>query len=105
MVKSIINKHNKKYELNYKISANSFIQKQTGYISQFADVVGNTLGMKPNFSTGGGTSDARFIKDYCPVVEFGLLSETAHQANEYTEISNLQRLYNVYYHSLCKFLK
>lgn len=62
------------------------------------------LKIKPEFSTSGGTSDARFVKNYCPLVEFGLLSETAHKINEYTKISDLQKLYDVYYNFLMEIL-
>ena len=64
-----------------------------------------TIKSNAKFSTGGGTSDARFAVKYCKVVEFGLLARTAHKIDEYTEINDLQRLYNVYYNCLNKFLK
>ena len=53
-------------------------------------------GRTPELSTSGGTSDARFIKDYCPVVELGLVSETAHKVDEYLEIEDLENLTRVY---------
>jgi len=55
-------------------------------------VTGNT----PQLSTGGGTSDARFIKDYCPVVEFGLVGRTMHQVDERTSLDDLNVLTSVY---------
>lgn len=93
-----------KYDLNHSVSAESFIQEPTGLIADFIKVVTDTTEIKPNLSTSGGTSDARFIKNYCPVVEFGLCFSTAHKINEYTKIIDLQRLYHVYYNSLIKFL-
>jgi succinyl-diaminopimelate desuccinylase len=53
-------------------------------------------GRSPELSTGGGTSDARFIKDYCPVVEFGLVGKTMHQIDERTSISDLETLTSIY---------
>ncbi len=60
-----------------------------------AAVVGVT-GQTPELSTSGGTSDARFIKDYCPVVEFGLVGKTMHMANERVPLSDLQDLTRIY---------
>ncbi len=104
LVKETIEKYTEKYSLNNKPSANVFIQKPEGYIGKFANIVQEVTGLMPDLSTGGGTSDARFIQEYCQVVEFGLLSKTAHKINECTKISDLQKLYKVYYGALCKFL-
>lgn len=98
------NKYKLDYKLDSKISATSFIQQPIGLIADFIEVVKDTTKINPVLSTSGGTSDARFIKNYCPVVEFGLLSETAHKINECTKIADLQMLYHVYYNSLIKFL-
>lgn len=57
------------------------------------------------FSTTGGTSDARFIYQYCPVLELGLRSNMAHKIDEYCEIYDLQKLYDVYIVVLANFLK
>jgi succinyl-diaminopimelate desuccinylase len=53
-------------------------------------------GKEPELSTTGGTSDARFIKDYCPVLEFGLVGQTMHQVDEYTAVADLATLTAVY---------
>jgi succinyl-diaminopimelate desuccinylase len=53
-------------------------------------------GRQPELSTTGGTSDARFIKDYCPVLEFGLVGQTMHQVDERTAIDDLTTLTAVY---------
>ncbi len=107
-VEEIIKQHCKEYKVNSKLeyssSADSFIQNPNDKIKDFADIVERVLKIKSEFSTSGGTSDARFVKDYCPLVEFGLLSETAHKINEYTEISDLQKLYDVYYNFLMEIL-
>ncbi len=60
-----------------------------------AAIVAET-GQTPTLSTSGGTSDARFIKDYCPVVEFGLVGDTMHQTNERVAITDLDRLKQIY---------
>jgi succinyl-diaminopimelate desuccinylase len=68
--------------------------------SPFTDVVVNAVaevtGRKPKLSTSGGTSDARFIKDYCPVVEFGLVGQTMHATDECVPVKDLQMLTAVY---------
>jgi succinyl-diaminopimelate desuccinylase len=53
-------------------------------------------GAEPKLSTTGGTSDARFIKDYCPVLEFGLVGATMHQVDERTAVADLAELTAVY---------
>lgn len=53
-------------------------------------------GRKPDLNTGGGTSDARFITNYCPVLEFGLVGQTMHQVDERTPIADLEKLTTIY---------
>ena len=55
-----------------------------------------TVGIDCRLSTGGGTSDARFIRDYCPVIEFGLVGDTMHQINENTKVDDIVLLKNIY---------
>ncbi|MBP0615170.1 succinyl-diaminopimelate desuccinylase [Jiella mangrovi] len=55
-----------------------------------------TTGRRPELSTSGGTSDARFIKDYCPVIEFGLVGKTMHMSNERVALSDLEGLTKIY---------
>ena len=68
--------------------------------SPFTDVVigavAEVTGRTPKLSTSGGTSDARFIKDYCPVVEFGLVGTTMHAIDERVPVADLTRLTAVY---------
>ncbi len=53
-------------------------------------------GRMPQLSTSGGTSDARFIKDYCPVVEFGLVGKTMHMVDERVALADLETLTDIY---------
>ena len=73
----------------------------------FTDVVvgavAEVTGKKPALSTSGGTSDARFIKDYCPVVEFGLVGTTMHAIDERVPIADLTKLTAVYRRILEKY--
>jgi len=61
-----------------------------------AAAVKEVTGKDPDLSTTGGTSDARFIKDYCPVAEFGLVSQTMHKANESVAVEDMQTLTKIY---------
>ena len=60
------------------------------------DAIAKVTGRKPELSTSGGTSDARFITQYCPVVEFGLVGQTMHAIDERVPVADLQALTTVY---------
>lgn len=105
LINQKVETHTKKFKLESQLSAKSFIQDPIDRIEDFAKIVRSSTNIDTKFSTSGGTSDARFAIDYCNVVEFGLMSNEAHKINEFTKISDLQKLYNVYYDSLNKFLK
>ena len=66
--------------------------------------IAEVTGRKPKLSTSGGTSDARFIKDYCPVVEFGLVGTTMHAADERVPVADLTALTAVYRRILEKYI-
>ena len=53
-------------------------------------------GVTPELSTSGGTSDARFIKNFCPVAEFGLISQTMHKVDERIAVSDIRTLTDIY---------
>jgi succinyl-diaminopimelate desuccinylase len=65
-----------------------------------AGAVEAETGVRPVLSTSGGTSDARFVKDHCPVVEFGLVGRTMHQADERVEIAHIRQLEAIYHRVL-----
>ncbi|MGY6569132.1 MAG: M20/M25/M40 family metallo-hydrolase, partial [Salinarimonas sp.] len=62
-------------------------------------------GIRPQLSTTGGTSDARFIKSYCPVVEFGLVGQTMHKVDEHVAIADLEGLAAIYHGILMRYFK
>lgn len=73
--------------------ANPVFLTEPGPLSTLlAEAISDVTGLTPKLSTAGGTSDARFIKDYCPVVEFGLTTETVHQVDERVAVSDLEKL-------------
>ncbi|MEP4291251.1 MAG: succinyl-diaminopimelate desuccinylase, partial [Rhizobiaceae bacterium] len=69
-----------------------FLTSDDKLIEALSSAVSQVVGTRPDLSTGGGTSDARFIKDVCPVVEFGLVGQTMHQVDERVELSDLETL-------------
>jgi len=77
-------------------SSPSFLTRDDALIEALSDAVKQVTGQTPALSTTGGTSDARFIKDYCPVVEFGLVGKTMHMVDERVALSDLESLTLVY---------
>jgi succinyl-diaminopimelate desuccinylase len=77
-------------------NANVFVTKPGGFTDLAVAAIEAVTGRKPELSTSGGTSDARFITSYCPVIEFGLVGQTMHQIDERTPLSDLEKLTNIY---------
>jgi succinyl-diaminopimelate desuccinylase len=79
-----------------KISGEAFLTEHGPFTQLVAAAVADVAGRAPELSTGGGTSDARFIRTLCPVVEVGLVGATMHQVDEQTPIADIERLQKVY---------
>jgi succinyl-diaminopimelate desuccinylase len=77
-------------------NSSAFLTRPGPFVAMVADAVAETTGRRPELSTSGGTSDARFIKDYCPVVEFGLAGQTMHQVDERVPTADLVALTAIY---------
>jgi succinyl-diaminopimelate desuccinylase len=77
-------------------NADVFVTKPGPFTDLAVAAIADVTGRKPELSTGGGTSDARFIKDYCPVLEFGLVGQTMHQIDERTPVKDLITLTAAY---------
>jgi succinyl-diaminopimelate desuccinylase len=73
-----------------------FLTRNNALIASLSSAIESVTGQSPALSTTGGTSDARFIKDYCPVVEFGLVGQTMHMVDERVAVDDLERLTVVY---------
>jgi succinyl-diaminopimelate desuccinylase len=73
-----------------------FVIKPGPFTDLAVAAIEEVTGRKPEFSTSGGTSDARFIAKYCPVIEFGLVGQTMHQVDERTPVSDLEKLTRIY---------
>jgi succinyl-diaminopimelate desuccinylase len=77
-------------------NSNVFVTKPGVFTDLAVAAIEEITGRKPELSTSGGTSDARFISSYCPVIEFGLVGQTMHQVNERTPIADLEKLTKIY---------
>ena len=77
-------------------NSNVFVTKPGAFTDLAVAAIEKVTGRKPELSTSGGTSDARFIASYCPVIEFGLVGQTMHQIDERTPVEDLERLTEVY---------
>ena len=84
------------YELATEVSGEAFLTPPGRLSTIIAEAVAAVTGRTPALSTTGGTSDARFIKDHCPVAEFGLLSRTMHRADECVPVEAIDRLADIY---------
>ncbi len=79
-----------------QVSGESFLTPPGELSGLVGRAVEAETGVKPVLSTSGGTSDARFVKDHCPVVEFGLVGQTMHQVDERVEVAQIEALKRVY---------
>jgi succinyl-diaminopimelate desuccinylase len=91
------------YELAVRISGESFLTPPGSLSSLVADSVREVTGLTPELSTTGGTSDARFIKDACPVCEFGMVGISMHKADERCAVADLENLTKIYHLMLAKY--
>ena len=105
ILNDIFKKHtegtNYQIDIDYYESAEPFLTKKGRFTQIVKDSVDQITGMQAKLSTTGGTSDARFFKDYCEVAEFGLIGETAHQIDENVKIDDIEKLKDIY-HTILK---
>lgn len=84
------------FDLTFAGTGDVFCTEKGPLVETLSQAVSEVTGRTPKLSTGGGTSDARFIKDVCPVVEFGLVNESIHKVDEHVPLSDLATLTQVY---------
>ncbi|MBX9619554.1 MAG: succinyl-diaminopimelate desuccinylase [Hyphomicrobiales bacterium] len=77
-------------------NSQAFRTEPGAFLDHVAQAVAAMTGKTPAYSTSGGTSDARFIKDYCPVIELGLVGKTMHQIDEHVIVDELAQLQAIY---------
>ncbi len=96
MLREKLNSIDRSYELQIYVSGESFLTPPGKLSDIISQAVKSVVGKTPELGTTGGTSDARFIKDYCPVAEFGLIGQTMHKSNECVAIKDLEALTDIY---------
>ena len=85
-----------RYTLDISVSGESFLVAPGTLSDRLVEAIRHVTGRTPEFSTTGGTSDARFIQAHCPVVEFGLVGLTMHKVDERVELADLADLAQIY---------
>jgi succinyl-diaminopimelate desuccinylase len=89
--------HGIRWRIEWQSSnAGVFLTRPGPFVDLVAGAIADLTGRKPELSTSGGTSDARFIKDYCPVIEFGLANQTMHKTDERVATADLVALTAIY---------
>jgi succinyl-diaminopimelate desuccinylase len=83
-------------DMRLKISGESFLTPPGALSDLVSRAIEAETGVTPVLSTSGGTSDARFVKDHCPVVEFGLVGRTMHQVDECVPVEQIHQLKRIY---------
>ena len=93
------------FNLDFEPHAESFLTEPGPLDALMSEAVSEVTGLTPSLSTDGGTSDARFIKDYCPVIEFGLTTASIHKIDESVAIADLEQLTEVYRRFIALYFK
>ena len=102
-VRSVLDGISTDYELDAFISGESFLTEDEELAGVVVGAVEAVTGKRPKLTTTGGTSDARFIKDYCPVMEFGATGHTPHMVNECVAVDDLHKLADIYYEMIKRY--
>tara|TARA_B110000977_G_scaffold12990_1_gene16509 strand:- start:491 stop:1624 length:1134 start_codon:yes stop_codon:yes gene_type:complete len=97
IINKIATENNIEINIEIQVSGESFVTALGEFSSLVSNSVYSETGIYPEPSTSGGTSDARFIKDHCPVVEFGLVGKTMHQIDERVSIDQIYKLKAIYF--------
>lgn len=94
-----------KIDLDLKVTGEAFLTRTSPFTELLKEAVTAETGRAPAMTTGGGTSDARFIKDYAPVAEFGLVGATMHQVDERVPVGDVETLTRIYTHILTRYFE
>jgi len=105
ILKKVCHKNKSNYKIEYSVSGEAFLTKpnQTTYMIQ--DIIKKITKIKPELSTTGGTSDARFIRKIAPCLEFGLVGKTMHKVDEAVSLGDLKKLTLIYSNILKNYFK
>jgi succinyl-diaminopimelate desuccinylase len=105
IIKKISNKNKSKYIIDYSVSGEAFLTKPNNTTFMIRDIIKKITKIKPQLSTTGGTSDARFIRKIAPCLEFGLVGKTMHKVDEAVSLSDLKKLTLIYSNILQNYFK
>ena len=105
IIKKISNKNKSKYKIDYSVSGEAFLTKPNNTTFMIRDIIKKITKIKPQLSTTGGTSDARFIRKIAPCLEFGLVGKTMHKVDEAVSLSDLKKLTVIYLNILQSYFK
>ena len=96
ILSKISTKNKSKFKIDYRVSGEAFLIKQNATTNMIRNVVKKITKIKPKLSTTGGTSDARFLKNISPCLEFGLVGKTMHKVDEAVSLNDLKKLTKIY---------
>jgi succinyl-diaminopimelate desuccinylase len=102
-LRALFDEEGANYELRVTCSGESFLTPRGAFSAMLVDAVRSITGIEPELSTTGGTSDARFIRNYCAVAEFGMTGQTMHKIDERVSLADLDLLSRVYEARLDRF--
>ena len=105
IIKKISNKNKSKYKIDYNVSGEAFLTAPNDTTFMIRDIIKKITKIKPQLSTTGGTSDARFIRKIAPCLEFGLVGKTMHKVDEAVSLSDLKKLTLIYSNILQNYFK
>ena len=91
-----LKKNKSKFKIDYKVSGEAFLTKQNATTNMIQNVIKKITKVRPKLSTTGGTSDARFLKNISPCLEFGLVGKTMHKTDEAVSLKDLKILTKIY---------
>ncbi len=96
IIKKISKRNKSKYKIDYSVSGEAFLTKPNSTTFMIQDIIKKITKIKPQLSTTGGTSDARFIRKIAPCLEFGLVGKTMHKVDEAVSLTDLKKLTKIY---------
>ena len=105
VIKAISKKNKCNFKIEYIANGDSFLTKPGKTIYMAKKIIKKITKITPKFSTTGGTSDARFIREISPCLEFGLVNKTMHKVDECVSITDLKKLTNIYENILIEYFK
>ena len=96
LIRATLDAQNVPYDMETRLSGESFYTPPGQHSQMLQDAIKKVTGVDPDLSTTGGTSDARFIRSHCPVIEFGIVGKTMHKIDERVAVSDMTALTAIY---------